>query len=367
MNQAFYKLAAALKQREDSNLLREAKLRTSNIDFSSNDYLGLAKENAHFNAPQGAGSSRLISGYSSELAETEKQLASIYQGETATLFNAGFEANYGLFEMLTSQGINVLYDEHIHASIRSALQGARVQTWSFKHNDPTDLAAKLARIHTPVAVVTEGLFSMSGTISPLEEMSALKAKFDFLFIVDEAHSAGTIGKGLLGRTGQLKVIDSVDVRIHTFGKALGSQGACIVGNTTLQSALWNFCKPLIYSTAPSPLFIASVKSAHKKFSESAEVRAKLDSNIAYFSAQIAAKTGFTQGLTGPIQWWSGTSLEQTLSTAEMLREKGFDVVAIRQPTVQQGKEGIRICLHAFNNNTQIDQLVMHFVKQQVVY
>ncbi len=366
MNQAFDKLAAALKQREEAHLLREAKSPSSNIDFSSNDYLGLAKENVHFNAPQGAGSSRLISGNTQALIDLERQLADRYQAETATLFNSGFEANSGLFEMLTSQGIHVLYDEHIHASIRSALSGGRVQTWSFKHNDVSDLAEKLGRIKTPVAVVTEGLFSMNGTCAPVREISALKADHDFMFIVDEAHSTGTIGDGLLGRTGQESVLEKVDIRVHTFGKAVGSQGACVVGNSTLKSALWNFCKPLIYSTAPSPHFLQAIRLSHERIEKAGDQRQKLHSNIHHFQQLIAEQSRFAQGLMGPIQWWSGVSIESTLEKADYLNSRGFSIAAIRPPTVPSGSEGIRICLHAFNNHTEIDQLVAHFVEKQFV-
>lgn len=367
MNQAYDKLATALKKRADEHLLREAKRPAGNIDFASNDYLGLAKEMVSFNAPLGAGSSRLISGYSNQQAELEQQLAQVYAGETATLFNSGYEANSGLFDMLTAQGIHILYDEHIHASIRQALVGARVQTWAFKHNDVSDLAEKLGRIKTPVAVVTEGLFSMNGTCAPLKAICALKSTYDFMLIVDEAHSTGILGDGLLGRTGEEGVVEEVDIRIHTFGKALGSQGACIVGNTIVKSALLNFCKPLIYSTAPSPLFIKGIKEAHTLFFQSAvAARKNLDSNIAYFRERIASHSGFQQGLQGPIQWWNGTGLQHTLSTAAVLQKDGFDVVAIRPPTVPTGKEGIRICLHAFNNRIEIDELIMSFVEEHNV-
>lgn len=360
MNKAAEHLRNALKLREEQHLLREASVRSGRIDFASNDYLGFAKKPVYVTASSGAGASRLITGYSASLEKLEFQLAKIYESSHATLFNSGFEANHGLFDMLTSQGINILYDEFIHASIRSGLTGKRAKTWSFKHNSIEDLKDKLTKLDGPIAVVTEGLFSMNGTTAPLKEMVQLKNEFDFALIVDEAHSTGTFGTGLTGLTGKLNLIKDIDIRIHTFGKAIGSQGACIVGDITIQAALQNFCKPLIYSTAPSPLFVASVRTAHDRQSEIEASQLQLQQNIEYFTKRIARQRCFQQGLKGPIQWWNGSSVTAVMEKAEKLKNEGFDVVAIRPPTVPKGQEGIRICVHAFNSCNQIDALLTGF-------
>lgn len=360
MSKAEEHLKNALKLREEQHLLREASVHSGRIDFASNDYLGFAKQPVHITASSGAGASRLITGYSNSLEKLEFRLADMYKSSHATLFNSGFEANHGLFDMLTSQGINILYDEYIHASIRSGLTGKRVKTWAFKHNSIADLKEKLAKLDGPVVVVTEGLFSMNGTTAPLKEIVGLKDEFDFALVVDEAHSTGTFGTGLTGLTGKLNLIQNVDIRIHTFGKALGSQGACIVGDSTIHAALQNFCKPLIYSTAPSPLFVTSIRTAHERLSEIEANQQLLNDNISHFKTGISGNGSFQQGLDGPIQWWKGSSVEVVIEKAEQLKNQGFDVVAIRPPTVSPGHEGIRICLHAFNNYTQIDALLEGF-------
>lgn len=360
MSKAADQLKNALKLREEQHLLREASVHSGLIDFASNDYLGFAKRPIHITAPAGAGASRLITGYSASLERLEFRLADVYESSHATLFNSGFEANHGLFDMLTSQGIHVLYDEFSHASIRSGLTGKRVKTWAFKHNSVADLKGKLGKLDGPVVVVTEGLFSMNGTIAPLHEIVALKNEFDFALVVDEAHSTGTFGRGLTGLSGMLNLTEDIDIRIHTFGKSLGSQGACIVSDGTIHAALQNFCKPLIYSTAPSPLFVASVRLAHDSLSELESSQRQLHENIAHFQRRITENNTFQQGLHGPIQWWKGSSVPVVKKKTEQLKNEGFDVVAIRPPTVPEGNEGIRICLHAFNNYTQIDALLQGF-------
>lgn len=351
-------LQKALDQREARQLSRNFQSPNGGVDFCSNDYLGLAGESIALpSLPGGNAASRLISGYSAALQSLEKELAHYYEAEQVVLFNSGYEANSGLFGMLASLGVRVIYDEHIHASIRHALHAAKKSAWSFRHNDLNDLEAKLIKADgDPVAVVTESLFSMGGDRGALAEISQLKLKYDFTFIVDEAHGTGVLG-GFTGLTGSLNLINAVDVRIHTFGKAIGAQGACIAGSELLQNALTQFCQPLIYSTAPAPIFIEFVRESHRRYVLMASGRqAELNRNIECFLRCVEGHGRFSHNYS-PIQWYAQPGNEAVLQLASRLRTAGFDTIAIRTPTVAEGSERVRICLHAFNSEKDIEALV----------
>ncbi len=356
------RLQQAVAQREDERLTRSFRGKNRGIDFCSNDYLGLAGGLLTLpTLPSGSAASRLISGYSESLKSFENELALRYEAEQALVFHSGFEANSGLFGMLASLGVRVLYDEHIHSSIRHALRVAKSPAWSFRHNDLNDLETKLKKAGQDIAVVTESLFSMNGDCGDLTGIAALKSRYDFAFIVDEAHGTGTLG-GFTGLTGNLELLDAVDVRIHTFGKALGAQGACIAGTALLGSALTQFCQPLIYSTAPAPLLVELMRQSHLTFEREASGRqAELKKNISSYLKLVNDHARFSQN-ESPIQWFSSPGNTSVIELSDRLQEVGFDIVAIRKPTVPEGSERLRICLHAFNSEKEISRLVSEILR-----
>ncbi len=346
-----------LEKRRTEHLLRSLKSQSDLVDFAGNDYLGFGRESLQLpELPSGSGASRLISGNFEALEALEADLALRYKADSATLFNSGFEANSGLFSMLTEAGVRVIYDSNIHASIRNALRNAPKPAWGFRHNDLEDLERKLQKSNTATAVVTEGLFSMDGDLAPLKEIAALKSRYGFTLIIDEAHSSGIIG-GLTGLSGTCDCLDSVDIRIHTFGKAMGAQGAIIAGEPYLRDALVNFCRPLIYSTSPSPVMIALIALAHERFEATASARqGALKKNIAYYHTLAAGTDGLSLNH-GPIQTYHvGTTLG-VMNLANHIEGKGFQVGAIRQPTVEAGTERLRISLTAMHKEQEIKELV----------
>ncbi len=350
-------LREALERRKRETTFRSLPAASTGIDFISNDYLGFGREPVELKvAHRGSGASRLLSGNNQALLALEDALANWYEAERALLFHSGFEANHGLFAMLGALGYRVLYDEEMHASVRSGLLGARVASWSFKHNNLSDLTAKLERNAEPAVVVTESVFSMSGDLGDLQGIAALKSKFDFTFIVDEAHGTGTVGS-FTGLTGSLNVLDAVDLRLHTFSKALGASGACWVGSSYWMDGLINFCKPFIYSTAPSPVLVELVWKVHQAFEDlQIDRRSCLMQLIVGWGARAANLEGYSRN-PSPIQYKHIGDAKSTLATAEMLRHSGFDVAAIRKPTVQFGEEQLRITLHSFNTLSQLEELL----------
>ena len=350
-------LGEALEQRRHAGTFRTLTHSSSGVDFISNDYLGLAQEPVELKSVnRGSGASRLLSGNRQPHLALENELAHWYVAERALLFHSGFEANHGLFSMLGALGYRVLYDEEMHASVRVGLLGARVAGWSFKHNDLNDLAAKLERNTEPAVVVTESVFSMSGDLGDLKGIAELKHRYDFTFVVDEAHGTGTVG-GFTGLTGSLHLLDAVDLRLHTFGKALGATGACWVGESRWMDGLVNFCKPFIYSTAPSPVMVELVESVHRQFEDLYHERqTRLNELIAAWGVLSVNREGYSRN-PSPIQYKLIGDAKQTMKEAEKLRLAGFDVAAIRTPTVKPGDERLRISLHSFNTLSQLDELL----------
>lgn len=356
----FDRIREQLNERANQHRLRTVQRPIQGTDFCSNDYLGLGAEPLQLpSLPSGSGASRLISGYSDGLEQLEQELAQRYRGETATFFSSGYEANAGVVNMLHQMGIRIVYDAHIHASMRSALVGGALPAWKYKHLDMADLEAKLQRCNEQVVVLTEGLFSMDGDQGDLAAFAALKAKYNFSLLADEAHSTGTVGEDVLGWSGASG--DLADVRIHTFGKALGMQGAVVVSSRLFQQALHNFCRPLIYSTAPSPLLIEGVRLAHERFAQiGAARRLALAMNVKTYLAASFNTSGFSAQV-GPIQWFAaGSGGLQLFELVSRTRDAGFAVYGIQAPTVAEGAERIRICLHSFNAAADIETLCAHF-------
>ncbi|MBI1268520.1 MAG: aminotransferase class I/II-fold pyridoxal phosphate-dependent enzyme [Cryomorphaceae bacterium] len=350
-------LSDKLEVRAASGLKRQlqAPLR---IDFSSNDYLGLASRPLETNLVQsGAGASRLISGNHAQLVALEQYLSVFYRCRQTVVFESGYSANHTLFSALAQQGVGLLYDELVHASIRDGLVGARAKTWAFKHNDITHLEKLLLKIQGPVAVVTEGLFSMDGDFGHVGDIATLKNRYDFALIVDEAHTTGWRGPNNLGQSDFAGAIDDIDIRIHTFGKALGGAGACLAAQGELREFLVNYGRPLIYSTAISPAHCEHIRAAHERILMAAEERKKLKDVILLFNAAIQNKPGFYGDLQSPIRFFSNGDLESLKKLAENLKSQDIDARLILSPTVPIGQERIRICLHQFNTKQEIDLLV----------
>ncbi len=358
------RLERKLSDREAAHLLRKLPSPAQGVDFISNDYLGFAREEVQLPpVSSGSGNARLIHACNDALQALEARLAHWYSGEHALIFNAGFEANYGLFSTLSALGYRVIYDEEVHASIRAGLIGARHAPWKFSHNDVGDLARKLRQCEEPPVVVTESVFSMSGHRAKLAEISALKSEHPFVLVVDEAHGTGTVG-GLGGLTATLDCLNAVDIRLHTFGKALGAAGACLIVPEVVHSTLINYCRPLIYSTAPAPALLALIGLAHERFEQSASGRqAALNRLIAHWIRKSNAVTGVSSN-DSPIQWLHTGDALTALALADAYRTAGLNTAAIRPPTVAASEEGVRISLHAFNTESEIDEVIAIYRSKQ---
>uniref|UniRef100_UPI004049A616 aminotransferase class I/II-fold pyridoxal phosphate-dependent enzyme n=2 Tax=Flavobacterium sp. TaxID=239 RepID=UPI004049A616 len=370
------KLTEKLELRQQENSLRSLTSFDFSVDFFSNDYLGFAQNRTLFHqthqylvaknwVANGATGSRLISGNHPVFEPTEAFIAGFHEAEAALVFNSGFDANLGVLSAVPQRNDLILYDELCHASIREGIQLAAAKAYKFAHNDVehlSDLLEKYRDSYDECYIITESVFSMDGDCAPLLALSALARKTNARIIVDEAHALGVMGEKGQGLVQSLGLSDVVFARIFTFGKALGCHGSAIVGSHDLKIFLLNFARSFIYTTALSPHAIATIFQHYKHLNENQEPILNLKKNIAYYKNALKEFNPTLKSNETAIQTLVFDSLETTQRIAKVLQNQNIGVKVILSPTVKKGQERIRICLHAFNNQQEID-LLFQEIKQ----
>lgn len=365
-----------LQQREQSNALRNLPLGNNLIDFASNDYLGFAQSEAIFNQTHhyllennikinGATGSRLISGNHELYQITEDVIAQFHQSEAALIFNSGYDANVGFFSSVPQRNDVILFDELCHASIRDGIQMSNAKSYKFQHNDVADLERLLLKQVaddqqlSSIFIVTESVFSMDGDSPNITELVTLSEKYNGYLVIDEAHALGVFGDTGEGLVQSLGLQEKVFARIMTFGKGLGCHGAAILGSATLKSYLVNFARSFIYTTGLSPHSVATILSAYHHLIAEKKALQLLKNNIVHFNqekAQHGLKPLFVYSKSA-IQCAILPGNEKVKSIATQLQEKGFDVKAILSPTVPEGQERLRFCLHSYNSEIEISNVL----------
>jgi len=364
-------LKAKLDQRQSAHALRKLATPHDAVDFSSNDYLGFSRsevifKNAHALLTDhsiiqnGATGSRLISGNYSLYNDVENQIAAFHQSQSALLFNSGYDANVGFFSAVPQRNDVILYDEWSHASIRDGIRLSSAKSYKFAHNDLEELAQLIAKFQNPSAdiyVATESVFSMDGDSPNLEQLVALCEKHNAFLVVDEAHALGVFGERGEGMAQPFD--DRIFARIMTFGKGLGCHGAAILGSEELKSYLVNFARSFIYTTGLPPHSLATIAAAYRLLESDNEAREKLKHNIVFFNQEkirLGLKPLFVYGKSA-IQSAIVPGNENAKAIAAKLAASGFDVKAILSPTVPEGQERLRICLHSYNTESEIALLL----------
>ena len=374
-----HKLSDKLNKRIQNNALRQLGSEQNLIDFASNDYLGFANSQYIFNETHsfliernilqnGATGSRLLTGNHSLYTETETSIAQFHHSDSALLFNSGYDANLGFFSAVPQKGDYILYDELIHASIRDGIQLSNAHSYKFKHNDVEDLERLIEKVKATssnsIYVVTETVFSMDGDTPPLTEMAELCQQHEVYFIVDEAHALGVFGEKGQGIIQMLEIENQIFARIITFGKGLGCHGAVILGSEELKTYLVNFARSFIYTTGLSPHSVATIKMAYQKLAQNNQALQQLRQNISIFNQNkqlLGLKPIFVQSKSA-IQCAIVPGNEKVKNIALKLQQQGFDVKPILSPTVPEGQERLRICLHSFNTENEITRLLQSFAQ-----
>jgi 8-amino-7-oxononanoate synthase len=364
-------LSNKLALRLQNNALRQLPKATNLIDFASNDYLGFSNSQSIFEETHqylvannqiqnGATGSRLLSGNHSVYQEAERLITQFHQSPAALIFNSGYDANVGFFSAVPQKGDLILFDELCHASIRDGIQLSNAKAYKFQHNDLEDLERLLIRYSdTTIYIVTESVFSMDGDTPNLEELVQLAEKYNSYVVVDEAHALGVFGEKGEGLVQSLQLHDIVFARIMTFGKGLGCHGAAILGGEDLKSYLVNFARSFIYTTGLSPHSVATIVTAYKHLEKATDNQQQLKNNIAHFNQEknrLSIKPLFVRSKSA-IQSAIIPGNERVKSIAQQLQGKGFDVKPILSPTVPEGQERLRFCLHSFNSEKDISEVL----------
>ena len=363
-------LSERLSTHQRTGLLRQLRTSDEMADFCSNDYLGFARSSdlkeaiqrataETGNLPSGATGSRLLAGQTTLADDVEQELSVFYQTEAALIFNSGYDANLGLLACLPKAGDTLLTDELIHASMIDGARLSYATRHRFRHNDLNDLEAKLQQATGHVFVAVESVYSMDGDLAPLPELADLCDRYGAALVVDEAHATGVYGEQGEGLVVALGLQERVLARVHTFGKGLGVHGAVVVGPTVLRNYLINFARPFIYTTALPPHSFLAIRCAHEQVRKQPEIRMQLHNRLTYFRQKVEVLlpgTSWTDSQS-PIQCLIIPGNEQTRYIATQAQRIGLDVRAILSPTVPAGQERLRLCIHAFNTTTEIDQLL----------
>lgn len=367
-------LQTKLEQRQVNNALRRLPSDNSLVDFASNDYIGFAhNENLFHQTHQylldnniktnGATGSRLISGNHNLYQVAENFIAQFHQAEAALIFNSGYDANVGFFSCVPQRNDIILYDELCHASIRDGIQMSHAKAYKFRHNDTEDLQKLLLKFEpatrnpqlATIYIVTESVFSMDGDSPNLEALISLCQKYNAYLVVDEAHALGVFGEQGKGLVQSLGLQDQVFACIMTFGKGLGCHGAAILGSAELKSFLVNFARSLIYTTGLSPHSVATILVAYQHLAKEKETLALLKNNIIFFNQEklrLGLKPIFVYSKSA-IQCAIIPGNDKVKTIATQLQQHGFDVKPILSPTVPEGQERLRFCLHSYNSETEI--------------
>jgi 8-amino-7-oxononanoate synthase len=338
------------------------------VDFSSNDYLGLARHPelaaamgaSARTAGAGSAASHLISGHGREHQRLEEELAAFTRRERALLFSTGYMANLAVMSALAGRGERILLDRLSHASLIDGARLAGAELERYAHADADAAAAALAEDPARTAVIgTDGVFSMDGDLAPLAALARLARRADAWLVVDDAHGLGVLGASGRGSLEECGVSAAdVPVLMGTLGKAFGSFGAFVAGEADLIDYLVQKARSYIYTTAlPQPVAAASRRALALAQAEDWR-RARLVALIERFrrrAAQAGVPLGRGPGRT-PIQPVVLGSESAVLAAQRALEAEGLLVVAIRPPTVPKGAARLRVTLTAVHTEAQVDQL-----------
>ncbi|RUZ74237.1 8-amino-7-oxononanoate synthase [Mesorhizobium sp. M7A.F.Ca.US.006.01.1.1] len=359
-------------------LARKDRLRTlsprTGLDFSSNDYLGLAASKRLGDAvaaaiargtPVGATGSRLLRGNAPEHEQLEADAAAFFGAERALFFGSGYIANFALLTALPQKGDLLVLDELAHASMHEGARAGRAESKLAAHNDVDAVEDAITRWRAEggigrVWIGVESLYSMDGDRAPLESLVALADRHEAFIVVDEAHASGVWGPDGRGLAAAFEGRDNI-VALHTCGKALGASGALVTGPRTLCDYLVNQCRPFIYATAPSPLMAVAVREALAMLSDEPQRRVQLQERVAAAGRQLAERCGVAPS-GSQIQPFVIGDVGRTMTVAAELQARGFDIRGIRPPTVPEGTSRLRISLTLNVDEADISGMVEALVE-----
>ncbi|MGC8856372.1 MAG: glycine C-acetyltransferase [Anaerolineae bacterium] len=343
------------------------------LNFCSNNYLGLANHPRIVEAAKeatrkygvGPAAVRSIAGTTALHVELEKRLAVFKGVEAAITFQSGFNANLGTIPALVGKEDVIFSDRLNHASIIDGcrLSGARIV--AYEHNDPAALETAIqqnAGTYRRGLLVTDGVFSMDGDIAPLPALYEVAKKYDLLFMVDDAHGEGVLGKGGRGIVDHFGLHGKVDIEVGTLSKAFGVVGGVVAGNALIIEWLRQRGRPFLFSSAVTAPDAAACLAAIDLLEESTELVDKLWENARYFKSEMK-RLGFDTGMSEtpitPVMLGEAPLAQQF--SRELFEENVF-AMAIGYPTVPKGKARIRVMISAAHEKEDLDKGLEAFAK-----
>ncbi|EKS36750.1 8-amino-7-oxononanoate synthase [Afipia broomeae] len=349
------KFEADLRDLAGKGRLRSLRSRAG-IDFTSNDYLGLAESDELKRAaaeaiargvPVGSGGSRLLRGNHDEHEALENEAASYFGAETALYFGGGYVANFTIFSTLPQQGDLVVHDELIHASVHEGMRRGRAEAVSIPHNNVDAFDAAIVRWRAVGGkgrpwISAESLYSMDGDSPDIAGLLAVADRHDGMLVVDEAHATGVLGPQGRGLAAAFEGRDNV-ITLHTCGKALGTVGGFILAPRTIRDFLVNRARPFIFATAPSPLVAAITRAAIHVSRTNPERRERLARLVRFAGDELFRRCNVTPSGSQILPVIIGAD-RAAVAVAASLQQRGFDIRAIRPPTVPEGTARLRIAL-----------------------
>jgi 8-amino-7-oxononanoate synthase len=344
-----------LRELADRGRLRSLRARAG-IDFTSNDYLGLA-ESAELRqaaadavargVPVGSGGSRLLRGNHPEHEALEAEAAAYFGAETALYFGSGYVANFAIFSTLPQTGDLIVHDELIHASVHEGLRRGRADFVGVPHNNVDAFDAAIVRWRAAGGkgrpwLAVESLYSMDGDSPDLVELLAVADRHEAMLVIDEAHATGVLGSRGCGLAAALEGRDNV-ISLHTCGKALGTVGGFILAPRIIRDFLVNRSRPFIFATAPSPLTAAITRAALELSRSNPERRQRLARLVQFAGNELRRRCHIEPSGSHIVPVIVGSD-RAAVTLASALHLKGYDVRAIRPPTVAEGTARLRIAL-----------------------
>lgn len=343
-----------------SELAGRGRLRSlrerAGIDFTSNDYLGLAESEDLRQAaaaaiargvPVGAGGSRLLRGNHPEHEALESEAAAYFGAETALYFGGGYVANLAIFETLPQRGDLVVHDELIHASVHEGLRRGRAEFVGVPHNDVGAFEAAIVRWRASGGkgrpwLSVESLYSMDGDSPDLAALFDIAERHDAMVVIDEAHATGVLGPQGRGLAAAFEGRDDV-ITLHTCGKALGTAGGFILAPKIIRDFLVNRARPFIFATAPSPLVAAITRAALDISRTNPERRERLARLVQFAGSELRRRCNIEPSGSQILPVIVGAD-QAAVALAASLQRRGYDIRAIRPPTVPEGTARLRIAL-----------------------
>lgn len=346
---------------------------SSVLNFCANNYLGLSSHPAVTEAARqaidshgfGMSSVRFICGTQDIHKTLEDKLSSFLGAEDTILYAAAFDANGGVFEPLLGKEDAIISDQLNHASIIDGVRLCKAQRFRYKHNDMADLEEQLKAASTArtKVIVTDGVFSMDGTIAQLDKICDLADKYEALVMVDECHATGFVGKTGRGTIEHCDVIGRVDIITGTLGKALGgASGGFTSGRKEIVDMLRQRSRPYLFSNTLAPSIVGASIAVLDMLSETTALRDKLEENTLYFREKMAA-AGFdikpgTHAIV-PVMLYDAPLAQEF---ADKLLQKGIYVIGFFYPVVPKGEARIRVQLSAGHERAHLDKAIQAFTE-----